>query len=317
MDALAKGEVQPAGINLNYVLIHHPRDIYDRMLGGHEFDASEMSLSEYICRYAAGERDLVAIPVFPSRVFRHNCIAINTNIVKEPSDLNGKRIGVQLYTMTAAVWIRGLLQDAGVELSTITWVEGALEKPGVHGNVKAKPLLRPINLETNTNPNKSISQLLEDDELAATIGAEPPTCIGSVPHIQCLFPDPLAAEQEYYKKTGVFPIMHTVVIKKDIVDKYPFVPSSLYHALNESKDKALRKLKVAGAPRYAIPFLPSYLDQVEKLFGGDLWPYGVEPNRKTLEAAVSFLYEQGMVDREIPLEELFAPVRGQNLKIGL
>lgn len=299
MDALAKGEVQPAGININYILIHHPRDIYDRMLGSHEFDASEMSLSEYICRYAAGERDLVAIPVFPSRVFRHNCIAINIHIIKKPSDLNGKRIGVQLYTMTAAVWIRGLLQDAGVDLSTVTWVEGALEKPVVHGKVKPKPLLRPINLETNNNnPSKSISQLLEDSELAATIGAEPP-CISIVPHIQCLFPDPLAAEQEYYKKTGIFPIMHTVAIKKEIVDRYPFVPRSLYHALNESKDKALRKLRVAGAPRYAIPFLPSHLDHVDNLFGDDLWPYGIESHRKTLEAAVSFLYEQGMIDRKI------------------
>jgi 4,5-dihydroxyphthalate decarboxylase len=135
-------------------------------------------------------------------------------------------------------------------------------------------------------------------------------CIGSVPHIHCLFPDPLAAEQECYKKTGIFSIMHTVAIKKEIVDRYPFVPSSLYQALNESKDKALRKLRVAGAPRYAIPFRPSYLDHVEKLFGDDLWPYSIESNRKTLEAAVLSLYEQGMIDRKIPLENLFAPVWG-------
>ena len=169
MDALAKGSVQPAGIALNYLTIDHPRDVFDRMIGGLEFDASELSASEYICRYAAGHRDLVALPVFPSRVFRHGFIAVNTNLVKKPEDLNGKKVGVQLYTMTAAVWIRGLLQQAGVDLSSITWVEGAVEKPGSHGVPSAEPLLKPVTRVRN-DTDKSLSQLLEDGEIAATIG---------------------------------------------------------------------------------------------------------------------------------------------------
>ena len=169
MTAMRTGEVQPAGIALNYICIDHPRDVFDRMIGGQEFEASELSASEYICRYSAGHRDLVAIPVFPSRAFRHSFIAVNENIVKKPEDLNGKRIGVQLYTMTAAVWIRGLLQQSGVDLSSITWVEGAVERPGSHGVPSAEPLLKPVKRVRN-EANKSLSQLLEDGEIAATIG---------------------------------------------------------------------------------------------------------------------------------------------------
>ena len=167
--ALQNGDITPAGINLNYIAIDHPRDIFDRMAGGGEFDACEMSASEYICQYSAGERKLVAIPVFPSRAFRHSFIAINDRTIKKPTDLNGKRIGVQLYTMTAAVWIRGVLQQCGVDLSSVTWIEGAMEKPGPHGKPSAKPLLRPVKRVPNDS-GKSLSQLLEDGEIDATIG---------------------------------------------------------------------------------------------------------------------------------------------------
>jgi 4,5-dihydroxyphthalate decarboxylase len=314
VDAIAKGEVQPAGIDLNYIPIDHPRDIFDRMLGGLEFDASEMSSSEYISRYADGEKDLLAIPVFPSRAFRHNCIAVNTNLVLKPLDLNGKRIGVQRYTMTAAVWIRGALQDAGVDLSSITWVEGDFEGPGAHSKVKAKPLLRPVDLVQNQS-EKSLSSCLEDGDIAATIGAGVPSCLGKVPHVQHLFPDLRETTKQYFLQTGIFPIMHLVVIRKAVTDKHPFVATSLFNALNESKNLALRRMKFAGTNRYMLPFMPSDLEDIDQMFGGDPWPYGVEANRKPLEALVSYLYEQGMIARRIPLEELFAPVHGQNLKI--
>ncbi|KAL1846423.1 hypothetical protein Plec18170_009149 [Paecilomyces lecythidis] len=261
MDAITKGEIQPADIDLNYIPINNPRDIFDRMIGGNEFDASEMSLSEYICRYADGERDLVAIPVFPSRAFRHGYITINTDLVQRPTDLNGKRIGVQLYTMTAAVWIRAALADAGVDLSTITWVEGAFEKPGPHGKAVPKPLLRPV------------------------------------------------------KRTGIFPIMHVVVIKKAIVHNWPFVVTSMFNACNDSKDLALHRMKFSGTNKYMLPFLQSDIEEIEQLFGGDPWPYGLEKNRSTLEAFVSYLYEQAMIPRKIPIEELFAPVHCRNLKV--
>ena len=312
--ALEKGDVKPAGIELNYVNISHPRDIFDRMAGGGEFDACEMSASEYICRYAAGERDLTAIPVFPSRAFRHCNIAVNSTIIKKPSDLNGKKVGVQLYTMTAAVWIRGVLQQDGVDLSTITWIEGAMEKPGPHGKPSAKPLLRPVTRIANDS-GKSLSQLLEEGEIDATIGADPPPCLGKAPHVQRLYPNFRQTEKEYYRETGIFPIMHLVAIKRAVCDDHPFVPTSLYNALDESKDIGLRQMKFLGGLRYMLPWLPDDLDEIEKVFGGDPWPCGIEANRKTLEGLVLFLHDQGMIDRVIPIEQLFTPVHGQNWKI--
>ncbi|OKL58796.1 hypothetical protein UA08_05861 [Talaromyces atroroseus] len=314
MESLAKGDVRPAGIDLNYISIDHPRDTFDRMIGGMEFDVSEMSSSEYICRYASGDRDLVAIPVFPLRSFRHNFIAVNTDIIKKPSDLNGKRIGVQLYTMTAAVWIRGILANAGVDLSTITWIEGAIEKPGPHGEANPKPLLRPIKRIPNENPSKSLSQLLEDGEIAATIGAQLPPCLGKARNVHRLFPNVRQTEKEYYRETGIFPIMHVVVLKKELVDKYPFISTSLFNAMNDSKDIAMRRLRFSGGSRYMLPFMQSNIQEIDELFGGDPWPYGLEANRKTLEALVSFLYDQAMIPRKVPLEELFAHTCGHNIK---
>lgn len=304
MDPLANKAVDPVGIDLNYITINHPREIFDRMIRGMEFDLSEMSSSEYVCRYAAGERDLVGIPVFPSRAFRHSCIAVNSDIISSPSDLNGKRIGVQVYTMTAAVWIRGVLQDAGVDLSTITWIEGDLVKPGSHGQPKTKPLLRPVSRVPNESP-KSLSQLLEEGEIAATIGAHAPPCLAKASHIRHLFPNIRETEKEYYQRTGIFPIMHLVVIKRAVVEKHPFVPRSLFQVMNESKNIALRSMRLASTYRYMLPFLSSDLEEIEQLFGGDPWPYGIESNRTVLEALVNLLYDQAMISRRISLEELF------------
>ncbi|KAJ5657495.1 uncharacterized protein N7484_001144 [Penicillium longicatenatum] len=263
-----------------------------------------MSSSEFICRYAAGERDLVAIPVFPSRAFRHSCIVVNSSIISKPSDLNGKKIGVQVYTMTAAVWVRGILQDAGVDLSTITWVEGDLVQPGSHGKAMPKPLLRPIERVPNQSP-KSLSQLLEDGEIAATVGAHAPPCLGHAPHIQRLFPNIRETEKGYYQRTGIFPIMHLVVIKSDIVEQHPFVPRSIFQAMNESKNMALRSMRFLSTYRYMLPFLTSDIDEIDLLFGGDPWPYGVESNRTALEALVNLLYEQAMISRKIAIDEIF------------
>jgi 4,5-dihydroxyphthalate decarboxylase len=312
--ALEKGDVRAAGIDLNFITVDHPRDVFDRMAGGHEFDACEMSASEYICQYAAGERHFSAIPVFPSRAFRHSFIAVNSTRIKKPTDLNGKKIGVQLYTMTAAVWIRGLLQQDGVDLSTVTWIEGAMEKPGPHGKPSAKPLLRPVQRVPNES-GKSLSKLLEDGEIDATIGADPPLCLGKVSHVQRLYPNFREAEKQYYRDTGIFPIMHLVAIKRSVCEKWPFVPTSLFNALNESKEIGLRQMKFLAALRYMLPWLPDDLDEIEDVFGGDLWPYGIDANRKTLEALVHFLHDQGMISRVIPVEELFSPVHGQNWKI--
>lgn len=316
MVPLASGEVPTPGFDLNFIEVQHPRDVFDRMVANKEFDASELSSSEYITRYVAGDRSFVAIPVFPSRAFRHSFIAVNKDRIKKPSDLNGKRIGVQLYTMTAAVFIRGLLQhEYGVDLSSIEWVEGKMEGPGSHGKPSALPPLSPVKITTNTS-NKSLSQLLEDGEIDATLGADIPECLGRAPHIGRLFPDFKEVEKAYFKKTGIFPIMHLVAIRREFYEENKFIASALFNALNDSKNIAKARMFSTGALRYMLPWLPSELDEITEVFSGDSWPYGVEPNRKTLEALVQYLHEQCMIEKQVPLEDLFLPVWEIKFKIG-
>jgi 4,5-dihydroxyphthalate decarboxylase len=317
MVPLAVGEVQPSGLNVNFIDVQHPRDIFDRMIANREFDACELSASEYITRHVSGDRSFVAIPVFASRTFRHSFICVNTDKIKEPKDLNGKRVGVQLYTMTAAVWIRGVLQhDYGVDLSTIEWVEGKMEGPGSHGKPSALPPLAPVKITANTDPTKSLSDLLEAGEIDATIGADIPECLGRAPHIRRLFPDFKKVEMDYYKRTGIFPIMHLVALRREYYEANRFVASALFNALNDSKELARKRMEFLGALRYMLPWLSQDLDDIKEVFGGDCWPYGLEENRKTLEALVQFLYDQSMIDKIVPIEELFAPVRKTNFKMG-
>jgi 4,5-dihydroxyphthalate decarboxylase len=317
MVPLAVGEVQPAGLDVNFIDVHHPRDIFDRMIANQEFDASELSSSEYITRHVAGDSSFVALPVFPSRVFRHGFIVVNKDRIKEPKDLNGKRVGVQLYTMTAAVWIRGLLQhEYGVDLSSIEWVEGKMEGPGSHGKPSALKPLNPIKITQNTNPTKSLSDLLESGDIDATLGADIPACLGKAAHIDRLFPDFKSVEMDYYRRTGIFPIMHLVAMRREYYEQNRFAASALFQGLNDSKELARKRMESTGALRYMLPWLPRELDEIREVFGEDCWPYGVEENRKTLEALVQYLYDQAMIERLVPIEELFAPVRKINFRIG-
>jgi 4,5-dihydroxyphthalate decarboxylase len=310
MTALYTGEVRPVGIDLNFIAVNDPRALFDRMAARQEFDASEMSTSEYVSRFAAGKCPFVAIPAFPSRMFRHGFITVDSRVVKTPKDLEGKRIGIQLYTMTAAVWIRGLLQhDHGVDLSTIQWVEGAIEEPKPHGNPTVLPPLKPISIVANTS-GKSLSELLEAGDIQAVVGADVPSAIRRAPHVKRLFPDFRAEEKAYYRRTKIFPIMHLVVLRREFHEQHPFAATSLFNALEESRSLAQRRMRYIGALRYMLPWLPAELDEIDEVFGGDPWPYGIEPNRPTLEALVRFLADQSMIAAPVKLEDLFVPVHG-------
>lgn len=217
--------------------------------------------------------------------------------------------------MTAAVYIRGLLQhEYGVDLSSIEWVEGKMEGPGSHGKPSSLPTLKPVKITANTQP-KSLSQLLEDGDIDATIGADVPDCLGRAPHIERLFPDFKEVEKAYYKKTGIFPIMHLVAMRREYYEQNKFAASSLFSALNDAKNVAKARMEFTGALRYMLPWLPAYLDETKEAFGDDCWPYGVEPNRKTLEALVQYLEEQSMIEKSVSVDELFAPVRTTNFVI--
>ena len=311
MHALYTGQVKPAGIDLNFLALDDPRQIFDRMGGGLEFDASEMSLSEHITKLVAGNSPFVALPVPISRVFRHQFIFVNTKSgIKRPKDLEGRRVGVPLYVQTAAVFIRGLLQhDHNVDLSTIHWVQGAMEHPGTHGKPSVLPLLKKIDIEQN-NSGKSLNQLLEDGGIDAMVTATIPEPFGRNPNIQRLFPNFREVEADNFKRTKIFPIMHVLAIKRSVYEKYPFVATSLYNACVESRALALQKARDVGALRYMLPWLVADFHEIDEVFGKDFWPYGVEENRPTLEALVTYLHEQAMIPKKIPIEEIFVPTYG-------
>ncbi len=311
MLALHTGEVKPDGIDLNFLAIDNPRQIFDRMGKSLDFDACEMSSSEVISRLAAGRNEMVALPVFPSRVFRHGFITVNRKTVKTPKDLEGKRIGVPLYTQTAAVFIRGMLQDEyGVDLSGVHWVQGATNSAQSHGNPSAPPPLKQVSIEQNTS-GRSLSELLEAGEIQAILGSGLPVALRTNPDVQRLFPNFHAVELESYKRTRVFPIMHLVAMRRDVYERHPFIATSLYQAMDAAKDLALAKMRDVGALRYMLPGMTAELDEIDAVFDGDPWPYGVEPNRPTLQALVRYMAEQSLIKAPIPLEQLFVPIYGQ------
>ena len=216
MLALHTGDIKPDGIDLNFLVMDNPREIFDRMSNRLEFDACEMSSSEFITRYAAKKLPFVALPVFASRVFRHSFIFVNRKHIKSAKDLEGKRVGVPLYTQTAAIFIRGLMQhDLGIDLDEIEWIQGAINEPGLYGNPSVMPMLKPVDIKPNTS-GKSLSDLLEAGEIHAIIGSNMPKAFGRNPDVVRLIPDYRAQEKDYVRRTKIFPIMHLVVIRNDV-----------------------------------------------------------------------------------------------------
>jgi 4,5-dihydroxyphthalate decarboxylase len=311
MQPLYTGDVQPAGIELNFIPIEEPRPIFDRMSGGQEFDVAEYSSSEFVQRFANKQCPFVAIPVFPSRAFRHGFIAINKKSgIAKPKDLEGKRVGVPLYTMTAAIFIRGLLQhEFGVDFEKIHWVQGAVNHAGSHGKPTVLPLLKPVPIDVDPS-GRSLSDLIEARVVDATLGTSLPEAIRTNPDITRLFPNYVDMEREYYKRTGIYPIMHLVAIKKEIYERYPFVASSLYDAFVESKKIALKHMYNLRALRYMTPFLMRDIDEIYEIFNGDPWPYGVEKSRKTLEALITYLVDQHLIAAPVKVDDLFVPTYG-------
>ncbi len=305
MVALRTGDVKPEGIDLAFKAIENPRTIFDRMGWNAEFDVAEFSSSEYITRIAKGDRTFVALPVFPSRVFRHSFMFVNGKRIKTPGDLEGKRVGLVLYTQTASLWIRGMLaSEYGVDHSKITWVQGSMRAPGAHGNPNPPKLLVAPRVEQNTS-DKSLEQLLDAGEIDAVVGTRVPTCYGRNPDIVRLFPDFRAVEREYYKRTRIHPIMHLVAMRREIHEAHPWAAASLFNAFLEAKQRCYDMLNIEVAPRYILPWLQADVEEMYEVFGPDPWPYGVEANRPTLEALVACLVDQHYIEKPVPLGELF------------
>ncbi len=309
MEALAQGLVQPEGIDLRYLAIQSPPEIFARMIKTRSFDVAEMSLAHYSIMRTRGKFPFIAIPVFPSRLFRHGFIFINKNSgIAVPSDLEGKRVGVQEYRQTAGVWIRGILQhEYGVDLRRITWVEGGVNEP------------RPPDREMDLRPvgelkveliglEQTLSDMLEAGEIDAYFGARRPAAFDHGRNVARLFPDYRAREKDFYCRTGFHPIMHTLVIREDLYKEHPWIAESLYKACRESKAWALKQMRFSGAQRSMLPWLFDEIAEMDELMGPDPWPYGLEVNRKMLEAFQGYLVDQRFLEAAKPIDELFAPI---------
>jgi len=314
--ALQDGSVQPEGIRLNYLPLQ-AEEIFWRMSNFLEFDASEMSLSNHITMVSRGNSPFVAIPVFPSRFFRHSCVFINTDSgIQKPQDLKGKKVGAPEYSITAAVWIRGMLQDDyGVRAQEMEWFSGGQEETGRKERVALK-LPSEIRLSA-IGPDKTLNGMLESGEIHALISARAPSCfVKGSPKVRRLFPNYKEVEMDYYKRTKIFPIMHVLVIRRALYEQHPWVARSLYKAFCEAKQRAIgAMLKITNTHAATLPWLFAEVDELKSLFGSDWWPYGIEANRHILEALIRYMGEQGLIDRPVKVEELFAPNTAGEFKI--
>lgn len=311
-EALRSGIVQPEGIDLTYVPVQSPPEVFARMIKNHAFDFSEMSTSMYLTLRAKGEFPFIALPLFPSKVFRHGYIFINTDSgIRTAKDLEGKRVGVPEYRQTAAIWIRGILQhEYGVDLDTIHWFEGGANAPREPDVLDLRPD-RDIDIAF-IGPEKTLNGMLEAGEIDAMIGARRPFSLDTSPHVARLFPDYREVEKAYYRKTGIFPIMHTLVVDEALYREHPWVAESMYKAFEEAKQWCLEQMRFSGTIRYTLPWLFADLDEMTEVFGPDPWAYGLEANRSTLEALVQYLHEQRFLAERPALEDMFVPIVTSN-----
>jgi 4,5-dihydroxyphthalate decarboxylase len=299
--ALRDGTISPEGIELNYLAMQ-PAEIFWRMLQFKEFDASEMSLSNYTTVVSEGNAPFIAIPAFPSRVFRHGYFFINTaKGITSGADLKGKRGGVPEYSMTAAVYMRGLMQhEFGVKPSDVEWVQGRADRLG-------RKLPADIRL-TQASAGSELGDLLERGEIDFLITANNPLSFRrGAKNVRRLFPNYAEMEKDYYRRTKIYPIMHTVVIRRDIYERDPWVAMNLYKALCEAKEHCYRLLLEAGAPKASFAWLQPMIEEEQAIIGRDWYPYGIAQNKPSIEALLQYTHEQGLSARRLTIEDLFAP----------
>jgi 4,5-dihydroxyphthalate decarboxylase len=285
-----------------------PEEAFHRAFKFNEFDISEISMSSYIATSARGEAQYVAIPAFVSRLFRHSGIYIRTDRgIARPEDLKGKTIGLPEYQMTANVWIRGMLQEQhGVKPSDVRWRRGGLEEPGREERTAIK---LPPDVELQSIPNdRTLSQMLASGELDGLIGARAPSCfLQGAPHVARLFPDYPAAEEAYFQKTKIFPIMHAVGIRRALVEKHPWLAVSVYKAFVRAKDLCMHELGQIGHLAASLPWSVYEYERLRKVMGEDFWSYGAGKNRHVLDTLARYSHEQSLSVRRLTVEEMFAP----------
>lgn len=302
---LIDGRVKPEGMDLDIQLLR-PRQTFQRMLDDQEFHASELSLASYTALKGRGACPFVAIPVALSKIFRHSCIYVRTDVgIEKPEDLKGKRVGTSQYSSTALVFMRGMLQhEYGVRDSDMHWHMGGL-------NTFTEQPLIPLNLPERVkldflSGGQTLERMFEAGDLDALLSIYiPQLFLNGSPRITRLFPNFKHVEQDYYRRTGIFPIMHTIVVREDVYREHPWVAKSLYRAFSEAKDIAVNGLYDTDALHLALPWLLDHVEEAWRVFGKDFWAYGLEPNRATFTAIGHYVHEQGLSPRVVSADELF------------
>jgi 4,5-dihydroxyphthalate decarboxylase len=313
--ALADGTVQPDGIDLNYLNLP-VEETFFRMARYREFDVAEMSLSSYSVSLCKDNPPFIAIPVFPSRSFRHNGIFISTkSSIREPKDLIGKKVGSPEYQLTAPVWVRGIMADEfGVPIDAPQYYTGGQEQTGriekITLNLPPNFKLRPI------GPTQTLSQMLADGELDAVYSPRTPSTFRSRPKdVRRLFENFQEVERAYFAKTKIFPIMHTVAIRREVYKANPWVAQSLYKAFIESQRLVYEDMMETAALKFMLPWLAAHVEELNKHLGKDWWSYGFEPNKHVIDTFLRYHHEQGLSTRRLKAEELFAPETFESFKI--
>jgi len=299
-------DLRPQGIDL-LVLDLPIEEIFFRFTKFREWDASEMSFGKVVSLMSEERPDLIAIPVFPSRVFRHSAIYTGRNSsIRKPKDLEGKRVGIPEWAQTAGIYVRGMLQhEYGVDLAAVDWRQAGVREPG---RIEKVELKLPKGVKIAAMPERSLSEMLAAGDLDAVISARDP---GG----ERLFADHQPIEADYFRKTRIFPIMHVVVLRKPVYERDRWIAMNLFKAFEDAKRRSLQRIAEIGVSHVPVPWIAEHIRRWRGLAGEDFWPYGVEPNRPTLEAFLQYSFEQGVAKKRLALEDLFARETLESFKI--
>ncbi|HET9718258.1 MAG TPA: ABC transporter substrate-binding protein [Pseudolabrys sp.] len=311
---LMDGLVQIDGVDPVFMALD-PEEIFFRAFRRAEFDICELSLSSFTVKTAQGNCPYVGVPAFVSRAFRHTSIYVRTDRIKKPSDLKGRKIGIPEYQLTANVWARAILaDDHGVKPSDIHWIRGGLEEVGRPEKI-AITLPKDVRLD-NAPEGRTLSSMLESGDIDGFIGPRVPSPFTrGQPNIGWLFPDPVEAAKDYFQRTGIFPIMHLVGVRRELAERHPWLPAAVFKAFERSKAIALEKLADTSSTKVTLPFVEERLREARSLMGENFWSYGVESNRKTLETFLRHHHLQGLSSRPVTIEEIFHPGTLESFKL--
>lgn len=310
---LVEGEVRIDGVDPVFLLLE-PEEIFFRAFRHQEFDVCELSLSSFSLRTDRGDNPYVGVPVFTSRAFRHTAITVRKDRIRNPLDLAGKRIGLPEWQLTACVWARALIEEYGVDLRDIQWVRGGIEEAG---RVEKIDLKLPEGIRLEDAPgDRSLSQMLEDGDLDGIVAPRVPSCQArGAPNIGWLFDDTRAEAEAWYRRSGIFPIMHLLGVRKALVEQHPWLPATVLKAFTKAKDLAVARLADTAAAKATLPFVEDQVLAVRRLMGEDYWPYGLGPNRRVIEAFLAHHRRQGLSSGSLTPEDLFHPTTWESSKI--